>query len=632
MSRLDDYHKKAIDLVVQEIKNYETASREIRNQIKVARKNYMGKFDQPRTSTGRVKTFIPLTQWEVDTIVPKIYVNDKAVTVIPRNEDSIRKSFIADAVLKYQIRTTNFPMSFRNSLYDLGIDGTTVWAIGWNFQKETVTREDFSKSMRALNKLKSLMSRKKKPTSQEVNVLVDQISFKQIDLLNCFIDPTADSIQEAQSFIFRNVTELEKLKQNPIYFDSKNEVKGYTSESFDTYDSRATNNAHTGTESQRYEQPMASTHERWGLFPLAWVTGKQEDEKRMVTGVITIADKDNTRPILLRIELNPFNHRKKPFEECWFQKKKGLWYGIGIGMKMRQLQKYLNKAVNRRIENEDVLHAGLFKIKRGSGLSTRNIISTPGGVIEVDQMSDIEQLDVRDISQLSNGTIDMIQSFVERINGASEIATGTSADRSATTSMIKDRNADTRFASVRGYINDFLLRFFTQVVAVNQQFLDKKFTLRLTGDQADFEQLDGMLGLSDDVRAKAPNYRFLDVNPEDQEGDFDLEVDIDQSIPMNKAENAERILRAIDLGSKLGLQRDYDKLYDTYLDFIGLQGAKYKLRQNPQQQIPVMMANNPIQSPAGQMSPQGELNQMISASPSIPAPTGGATTPFPSNL
>ena len=148
-----DYSNAAISLVQTEKRNYEDASREIRTLIKRARKNYSCKFDVPYTDEGREKTFIPMTRSEVDTIVPKIFVNDKAVNVIARNEQSLRSSFIANNVLKYQIRETNFPMYFKNSIYDLGIDGTTVFALGWDFEKQIVDVKEHKGIVNAIKKM-----------------------------------------------------------------------------------------------------------------------------------------------------------------------------------------------------------------------------------------------------------------------------------------------------------------------------------------------------------------------------------------------------------------------------------------------------------------------------------------------
>lgn len=589
----DDFDTQAIALVQNEKRDYETGSQEIRTMIKKARQNYACMFDNPFTTSGRRKTFIPMTRWEVDTVVPKVFVNDKAITVLPENESATRSSFIADKVLKHQMKETRFPTYLRNSLYDLEIDGTTVFALFWNFEKENITID-----------AKTGKTKKTKPMTK-VNVLSDTIAFKQVDVLNCFIDPTADSIQDAPSFIFRNVLSKDQVDRNTQY-SNKNFVKGYTTETFDTWDARSTRQWDVGNNTQQFEQPMVGVYERWGRFPKSFITKDVKDSATMIDGVITVADLDNGVPILLRAAKSPFKHGKKPFEECWNQKKQGRWYGIGIGEKLIPLQRYMNKSVNRREENEDVLHTGLFKVRRGSGISTKSITSVPGGVIEVDNMADFEQIKTQDISQLSNGTIMMINSFVERINGANEIATGDAADRSATTSIIKDRNSDTRFAAIRGYVNDFLLRFFKQWIQLDRQFLDKNFVIRVTGEDTELNEIDDALGTPMEVRAKMPNYRFIDVSPEDIRGDYGLEVDIDQSIPMNKAENADRILKAMELESKLQMGRDLNPMFDAYLDAIGLQGAKFKSKR----QLP--MAGPVGAGQPGQMPPvPSELAQFL---------------------
>lgn len=587
-----DYSLEAINLVKNEKQNYEDASQDVRERIKKARQNYAGKFDNPFTATGRRKMFIPMTSWEVDAVTSKIFVNDKALTVLPRNEDSVRSAFIAEKVLKYQVGTTNFPMYFKNSTYDLAIDGTTVWSSYWDFEREVDTpKKSFVKKV--TDGMKKLVGKDVEEELPNVNILKDKLCFKQIDVLNCFIDPTVDSIQDAPSFIIRNVMTLEQAKRNKLYKNTEN-LKGYTTEKFDNFDERSTRKWDIGKQFISYEQPMVGIYERWGMFPKAWLTNKKSDENKMIDGVISVGDMDGGESVLLRIEKNPFEHGEKPFVECWFQKKKGLWYGLSPAIKLIELQAWLNKTINRRQENEDILHAGIFKVRRGSGISAKSIVSNPGAIIEVDNMNDLEQLQVRDISLFSNSSIDLIRSFVERINGANEVSLGGAADRSATTSLIKDRNADTRFAAVRGYINDFLIRFFSQWLSLNRQFIDREFVIRVTGEDEEMKQIDDVIGNPANIRDQLPKYRFINVDPDTIRGQFDLEADIDQSMPMNKAENAERILKAVDVIQRYQIQGiDTSKLIQDYLKFSGLQGSRYRSVQPAMPTDPNQQSVNP---------------------------------------
>lgn len=618
--KLNDYQLEAANMVLNEKILYEQSSLEIRTTIKKCRKNYAGKFENPYTVSGRKKIFIPMTRWEVDTIVPKIFVNDKALTVLPQNEASMRSAPIAEQVLKYQVKQTRFPTYFRNSMYDLGIDGTTVFANYWDFQR-TLRPEYSNQSFK--DKLKSYFSKqsdKFKPKTDKI--IKDKLGFFQVDILDCFTEPIANSIQDAPSFIIRRAQLVENLKRVK-YYKNTNEIKGYTTELSNSYDGRSARNYEIGSASIRYGQPMSSVYTRYGYFPMSFLTGKAADEQYMVDGVIEVADLDTGVPVCLRVDLNPFSHGKKPFEECWFQKKQGRWYGIGIAEKLIDMQEYLNRTVNRRQENEDVLHSGIFKVRRGSGISTKSIVSTPGGILEVDKMEDVEQLVTKDISQLSDGTVRLIQNFVERIDGASEITIGAAADRSATTSIIKDRNADTRFAAVRGYVNDFLGREFNQWLDLDRQFLDKKFVIRVTGEEDLYDEIDKVQGVMDpSMKQNLGKFRFLDVSPEDIRGDFDLEVDIDQSIPMNKAENAERLLKAIEIGMKLNIPRDFGKMFDYYVDNIGLSGSKFNM-PTPPQAPPGMMPGAPG---APQQGARPELAQFLAAN-QIPTPGGNGGVP-----
>lgn len=50
-----------ISLVINEKQKYNDASKDIRDDIKQARKNYAAKFNNQYTSTGHKKVFVPLT-------------------------------------------------------------------------------------------------------------------------------------------------------------------------------------------------------------------------------------------------------------------------------------------------------------------------------------------------------------------------------------------------------------------------------------------------------------------------------------------------------------------------------------------------------------------------------------------
>lgn len=608
-----DFSSEIISLVREEKQKFERSSQDIRRVIKQSRQNYQNMYKQPVTRNGRRKKFVPLTRWECDTITSKVFVNDKAITVLPRTEGDVFASLIAEQTLKHQMNRQRFPSVFRNSFYDLSRDGTTVWAAYWDFKAE-IDKPEETKKFR--DKIKKLFKKNKNTRPPKLNVLRDTIGFSQVDLLNVYIDPTADSIQDAQSIIVRNTMPLSRTKMNKLW-ENTDQIQGYTIEINDEWDQTSTRKWDIRRPTVEYEQPMVSVHSRWGDFPLAFITGDPKDMDTMVhNGVIEIADMDKSQstPVILRVDVNPFDHQMKPFEECWFQKVKGRWYGIGVGEKLIDLQSSVNKNFNRKEENEDILHSGMFVVKRGSGISAKSIRSKPGAVIEADNVDDIKQLQIRDVSQLSDGSINMVFDMARRATGAADIAIGSSADRSATTSIIKDRNADTRFAAVRGNVNDFLIRFFTQWLALDRQFLTEEFVLRVTNEDMDFDMLDRFTGITREESEKLPKFRFINVKPSTIRNQFDLFVDIDLSQPQNKLENAQRILEGIQVGRQMGIQRDYEKMYDAYLDNLGLTGLSFKTRVK---QPPLEMLQQGQQAQT-QTPGVGELEQVLTANQTAP--------------
>ena len=63
------------------------------------------------------------------------------------------------------------------------------------------------------------------------------------------------------------------------------------------------------------------------------------------------------------------SQRQKPYEESWYTKVHGRWYGKGVAEKVMNLQLYLNTILNTRVSRAIVQQLGLFKIKRGSNIT-----------------------------------------------------------------------------------------------------------------------------------------------------------------------------------------------------------------------------------------------------------------------
>jgi hypothetical protein len=379
----------------------------MREVIRECRKNYYGIFTQPKDSAGRKKVWIPLTESIVDAVVKNIDKDQKELFIFSKDGTKTKIT----AVVREIVDDILDEMGFNEALDDLtineSINGTEVWKI-IEGKKESV------------------------------------------DLLNIYIDPTANSLQEAD-FLERCVINIDEAKKMKGWMETE-DLKGGTS--VNRYDGEGVNPA------QNSATDLIDAWEFWGKMPKSFITGKEKDEKEIVNGHIIVTGIGSSSAKLQVVETyKDF----KPYEECWYSKVPNRWYGRGIAEKLIMLQLYINTVVNIRINRHNVSQLGIFKVKNNSGVSSemlKRLISN--GVIKVNQMDDIEQMPINDVGPGSYNDETNIYTWSQRVSSAFEAATGETqpATMTATVGAIQSKSAGSQFTLVKERIDQFLNRVF----------------------------------------------------------------------------------------------------------------------------------------------------------------------------
>ena len=174
--------EKASNLVLSEVRMWEDASAfvtervefMIRPLIRQLRKNYWGVFDTPTDpNTGRKKIWPPLTETVVEDTIKNFDLDQKDVKVRSKNPRAFITSRILRPVLHDYLTSINFNEVLDETERVLAIDGTVVW-----------------KSWEENGKIKR----------------------RTVDLLNFYIDPLAESIEETPAVIERAVVPISTVK------------------------------------------------------------------------------------------------------------------------------------------------------------------------------------------------------------------------------------------------------------------------------------------------------------------------------------------------------------------------------------------------------------------------------------
>lgn len=430
---MSEFDKEAIDIVKGEVTKYkdgewfitENVAIAIRPLIRLLRKNYWGVFDEPLDPiTKKKKTWVPLTRLIVDSTRKLSDIDLKDLTFAALRKKAIGIVSIVRGYVRYWLRVNFFGEVLDESILQMCIDGTVVW-------KTYSVRENG----------KTVVKR------------------KTVDILNVFIDPTANSIQEAQRFTERALM-------------SSLEIEAMTGW-------RNTSNVKTGQGLHRTEVDVrhvdstgdfADVYEMWGLVPNRVLKRNKEakgvSEAHIVVSGIETGD--------LRVHLIEENKNKdkagntvKPYEEMRYMKVPNRWAGVGPAEMVLQLQEWINGVVNLRIRKNTNAALGLFKIRAGANVTQQmlsNLVAS--GVIKLNDLGDMENMEISEAGESSYRDEDTAKDWAYKVTSTYDIARGeTGGQATATASVIEDRNSKTAFTLVIESVGHMLNRW------MDRQFL-----------------------------------------------------------------------------------------------------------------------------------------------------------------
>lgn len=390
---------------------------DMRLLIESNRKNFWGVYEKPiDEATGREKMWIPMTMRDVEIMWKNSDIDLKDMMFRAKHDKAVISAQIARYVVKNELEKMFFGETLDETLRQMLIDGTVVWK----------TWEENGKLRR-----------------------------RTVDLLNCFIDPTAQSIQDAYRFTERARLLPSQIAQMSGWSNTKG-IKG--KERLDEVAismGTSTMNRTTG----KYQDVW----EMWGMIP-KWLVTDQKDHDEEAEGHIVVSGIEAGDQRVHLIELNTKKDNDgvilKPYEEGRLAKIAGRWYGLGIPERELALQEWLNTSTNLRINRQYIAQLGLFKLRAGSGVTPQMVSNlASSGIIPVNNMDDFQPLAIPPPDPSAYNDEAIIKEWAQAITQAYPIASGESlpASQTATASSIQNSNAKTSFSMVKDAM-EFLLK------------------------------------------------------------------------------------------------------------------------------------------------------------------------------
>lgn len=453
---------RAVDIVRQEKIRWETSSAfvtdrvsfKMRNLIRLCRKNYYGVFDQPMDQfTGAAKVWYPLTEINVEAVVKNIDLDQKDLGFRSKTSEGVWMTDLTRAHVKDKLSRMYFGQALDDMERQLAIDGTVVWK----------TFEEYGKMQR-----------------------------RDVDILNVYLDPTTPSIQAAYRFTERSLMFPEEIMAMSGWMNTSGMQEGVP-QGLPRTDPYWMNRSST----MNSNVAMWDVYELWGKIPKSLITGDMKDDSEEVEGHMVVSGIDGGKPRCHLIELNTKIDREgnyvKPYEEAWYTRVPNRWYGRGVAEKLLMMQVYANIMFNIRINKARVSQLGLFKVKKGAGITPQQLSRLPvNGAIVLNNMTDLEQFVMQDVQMSSYKDEEVINSISDRLTSAFDVVTGEAMPTStpATNAAIQNANAKSGFQLIKEGIGLFLQRWMDRhALPILAKELKVDEIVRIMGSEENFAAL-----------------------------------------------------------------------------------------------------------------------------------------------
>lgn len=456
-----DIKNEAVALVQKEIDTWkeqtvfvtERVAFQIRNLLDTLSKNYWGIFNNPNDpNTKKRKVWIPLTESVCDSWVQNIDVNTSDIDLIAKHGDAYGMTALVRTVTHNWLELNSFGEMMDEGERQLAIYGSHVWK----------TIEVGKRMIR-----------------------------KDVDLRNLFFDMTgSESLQEKYRVTERSLQTVEQIKAMTDWINTDDVVPVVGLHPLETHGL----SLRTGTSTTK----MIDVYELHGKIPKSLITGKKKDKDEEIEGRIVVSGLEGMNGIVHKIVENTKKgvdgNIVRPYDEMHAKRISGRWLGRGPAESVLMLQLWMNTIVNIRIVRSMVSQLGIFKIKRNSGVSPKQLTRLAvNGAILVKDMDDIEQFVMTEASQSSYTDEGNIRDWARAVTSTFETVTGETllASTKATNAVLQSRASQRSFSMIKSNIGSAIQRWMrNQAIPILMKNIKKDEIARLTGSLNELQALD----------------------------------------------------------------------------------------------------------------------------------------------
>jgi hypothetical protein len=213
--------------------------------------------------------------------------------------------------------------------------------------------------------------------------------------------------------------------------------------------------------------------EYWGPWDISYEKDSKVVTKKAVPYWIIVIN----RSVLLFGQENPYNHQRAPFVKMkFFEDPQPSWFGVGVGVVGKSTQERLNKLVNQRLDNVDLVlnKMGVYNANDTLINKKRLRTSMPGLWHGAADVNNLKWMDMPDVTASSYHEEDLAKNDFREATGATMtlMPSEDPQHRTATGINMLQGAAGMRFKSVlRRMEVDFIQDIAEQMLSNAKQFM-----------------------------------------------------------------------------------------------------------------------------------------------------------------
>ncbi len=442
------------------------------------------------------RLWIPVAFYVIETITPRLVAQLPKFTVVPVSGEDAQGADELETLLDWATDRSGLEVELVKGLksalmYGTGIFKTSyVEEMAYQISREPMMNETTAQvPMGELDingkPMMQSVSVGAQPTGQTNVVRRPYVAYagpkaEAVDITNFFIDPIADSIENARYVIHR-------VYRDKAYLEEKFKEGMYKKPPQDIWVSFLNENASLAR--------LATI----GLGSGATASGTDDGLIELLevwtpTKMVTVAG-GGSGGILLRAERNPFAHGEMPFSRIVDHLVPHEFWGIGELEPLEGLQDMMNELWNARIDNVKLVLNTMFMAVMDYIEDPADLQVGPGKIVRVREgiplNQAVQRLELGQVTQNAYEETAEVERMTEKVSGVSQYTTGTGGggalNRTATGVALISEQGNTRFAhKVRMAELTGFRRLARQFATIIQQYSPPEITVRLLNEAGEY--------------------------------------------------------------------------------------------------------------------------------------------------